>query len=153
MSSQCPVEAACETVPEGALSPGRVRGPGPGQRGDRSAGALFGFHPPESDFIPFLSAMQKFEKVPESKVVFDAEVATGVRSRVPGSESPLAQCLAGEGQACGHLGNERCANMLLQDQWNRTAETSVKIDTLVQHFGVGWILSRCIYCTISLKSS
>ncbi|XP_023613541.1 thyroglobulin [Myotis lucifugus] len=39
--------------------------------------------------------MQKFEKVPESKVVFDAEVAAGVRSQVPGSEFPLAQCLAG----------------------------------------------------------
>ncbi|XP_059528341.1 thyroglobulin [Myotis daubentonii] len=39
--------------------------------------------------------MQKFEKVPESKVVFDAEVATGLRSQVPGSEFPLAQCLAG----------------------------------------------------------
>ncbi|XP_014400466.1 PREDICTED: thyroglobulin [Myotis brandtii] len=39
--------------------------------------------------------MQKFEKVPESKVVFDTEVASGVRSQVPGSEFPLAQCLAG----------------------------------------------------------
>lgn len=49
--------------------------------------------------------MQKFEKVPESKVVFDAEVAAGVRSQVPGSEFPLAQCLAGEGWAHGHLEN------------------------------------------------
>ncbi|XP_036293424.1 thyroglobulin [Pipistrellus kuhlii] len=49
--------------------------------------------------------MQKFEKVPESKVVFDAEVAAGVRSRVPGSESPLAQCLAdcALDQACSFL--------------------------------------------------
>ncbi|KAK1331879.1 hypothetical protein QTO34_007555 [Cnephaeus nilssonii] len=49
--------------------------------------------------------MQKFEKVPESKVVFDAEVAAEVRSQVPGSESPLAQCLAGcaSDQACSFL--------------------------------------------------
>ncbi|XP_036904476.1 thyroglobulin [Sturnira hondurensis] len=38
--------------------------------------------------------MQKFEQAPGSKVMFSADVATGVRSKVPGSESPLAQCLA-----------------------------------------------------------
>lgn len=44
-----------------------------------------------------LSVMQKFEKVPESEVVFDADMALGVGSKVPGSGSPLMQCLAGEG--------------------------------------------------------
>ncbi|KAM5314931.1 thyroglobulin [Glossophaga mutica] len=38
--------------------------------------------------------MQKFEQAPGSKVMFNADVATGVRSKVPGSESPLVQCLA-----------------------------------------------------------
>lgn len=41
--------------------------------------------------------MQKFEKVPESQVLFNADVAVEVRSRVPDSDSPLIQCLAGEG--------------------------------------------------------
>ncbi|KAF5915298.1 hypothetical protein HPG69_011763 [Diceros bicornis minor] len=38
--------------------------------------------------------MQKFEKVPESKVLFNADIAVVVGSKVPGSESPLMQCLA-----------------------------------------------------------
>ncbi|XP_046498238.1 thyroglobulin [Equus quagga] len=38
--------------------------------------------------------MQKFEKVPESQVLFNADVAVEVRSRVPDSDSPLIQCLA-----------------------------------------------------------
>lgn len=40
--------------------------------------------------------MQKFEKAPESTVVFSADVAVGVRSSVPGSEPRLMQCLAGK---------------------------------------------------------
>ncbi|XP_077023848.1 thyroglobulin [Tamandua tetradactyla] len=49
--------------------------------------------------------MRKFEKVPESKVTFSADVPVLVRSRVPGSESPLMQCLAdcAEDAACGFL--------------------------------------------------
>ena len=42
--------------------------------------------------------MQKFEQAPGSKVMFNADVAMGVRSKVPASESPLAQCLAGKGR-------------------------------------------------------
>ncbi|XP_054446492.1 thyroglobulin [Pteronotus mesoamericanus] len=38
--------------------------------------------------------MQKFERAPESKVMFSADVAVGVRSKVLGSESALVQCLA-----------------------------------------------------------
>ncbi|XP_028356426.2 thyroglobulin isoform X14 [Physeter macrocephalus] len=38
--------------------------------------------------------MRKFEKLPESKVIFDADVAVVVKSQVPGSESSLTQCLA-----------------------------------------------------------
>ncbi|XP_073086260.1 thyroglobulin [Manis javanica] len=38
--------------------------------------------------------MQKFEKAPESKVVFNADVAVVVKSKVPANESPLVQCLA-----------------------------------------------------------
>ncbi|XP_066120712.1 thyroglobulin [Saccopteryx bilineata] len=38
--------------------------------------------------------MQKFEKAPESKVILDGTVAGGARSRAPGSESSLLQCLA-----------------------------------------------------------
>ncbi|XP_028389694.1 thyroglobulin [Phyllostomus discolor] len=38
--------------------------------------------------------MRRFEQVPGSKVTFDADAATGVRSEVPGSEPPLARCLA-----------------------------------------------------------
>ncbi|XP_022409716.1 thyroglobulin isoform X2 [Delphinapterus leucas] len=38
--------------------------------------------------------MRKFEKLPESKVIFDADVAVLVKSEVPGSESSLTQCLA-----------------------------------------------------------
>ncbi|XP_006155589.1 thyroglobulin [Tupaia chinensis] len=46
--------------------------------------------------------MQKFEKVPESKVIFNADVSVMVKSKVPGSESSLMQCLAGcaEDEAC-----------------------------------------------------
>ncbi|XP_032323561.1 thyroglobulin isoform X1 [Camelus ferus] len=38
--------------------------------------------------------MRKFEKVPESKVIFNANVAVGVRSEVPASESSLTPCMA-----------------------------------------------------------
>ncbi|KAB1257965.1 Thyroglobulin [Camelus dromedarius] len=38
--------------------------------------------------------MRKFEKVPESKVIFNANVAVGVRSEVPASESSLTPCVA-----------------------------------------------------------
>ena len=49
--------------------------------------------------------MRKFEKLPESKVIFSADVAVMVRSEVPGSESSLMQCLAGKGQwGDGHVG-------------------------------------------------
>lgn len=40
--------------------------------------------------------MRKFEKLPESKVIFTADVAV-LGSKVPDSESSLMQCLAGEG--------------------------------------------------------
>ncbi|XP_055968176.1 thyroglobulin [Sorex fumeus] len=38
--------------------------------------------------------MQKFEKFPESKVIFNADTAVVIRSKVPDFESPLMQCLA-----------------------------------------------------------
>uniref|UniRef100_A0A4W2IQ22 Thyroglobulin n=1 Tax=Bos indicus x Bos taurus TaxID=30522 RepID=A0A4W2IQ22_BOBOX len=49
--------------------------------------------------------MRKFEKLPESKVIFNADVAVTVRSEVPGSESSLMQCLAdcALDEACGFL--------------------------------------------------
>ncbi|XP_008568520.1 PREDICTED: thyroglobulin [Galeopterus variegatus] len=49
--------------------------------------------------------MQKFEKAPESKVIFNGDVPVVVRSKVPDSESPLVQCLAdcAEDEACGFL--------------------------------------------------
>ncbi|XP_037658919.1 thyroglobulin isoform X3 [Choloepus didactylus] len=49
--------------------------------------------------------MRKFEKAPESKVIFSADVPVMVRSKVPGSEAPLMQCLADciEDEACGFL--------------------------------------------------
>ncbi|KAK2095028.1 hypothetical protein P7K49_026444 [Saguinus oedipus] len=42
------------------------------------------------------AVMQKFEKAPESKVVFDANAPVAVRSKVPDSEFPVMQCLTGE---------------------------------------------------------
>ena len=49
--------------------------------------------------------MRKFEKLPESKVIFSADAAVMVRPEVPGSESSLTQCLAGEGRwGAGHVG-------------------------------------------------
>ncbi|KAG8515493.1 Thyroglobulin, partial [Galemys pyrenaicus] len=49
--------------------------------------------------------MRKFEKVPDSNVLYSADIAVAVRSRVPASESPLAQCLAdcALDEACGFL--------------------------------------------------
>ncbi|XP_027828679.2 thyroglobulin isoform X2 [Ovis aries] len=49
--------------------------------------------------------MRKFEKLPESKVIFNADVAVMVRSEVPGSEPSLMQCLAGCAldEACSFL--------------------------------------------------
>ncbi|XP_016869285.1 thyroglobulin isoform X6 [Homo sapiens] len=46
--------------------------------------------------------MQKFEKVPESKVIFDANAPVAVRSKVPDSEFPVMQCLTDctEDEAC-----------------------------------------------------
>lgn len=52
------------------------------------------------------SVMQKFEKAPEWKVNFSAAAPGMVRSKVPGSDSPLMQCLAGE----GHWGNKHRGN-------------------------------------------
>lgn len=45
----------------------------------------------------FFSVMRKFEKVPESQVILSANVTAVGRSKVPGSESPLLQCLTGKG--------------------------------------------------------
>ncbi|XP_007938731.1 thyroglobulin [Orycteropus afer afer] len=49
--------------------------------------------------------MREFERVPESKVIFSADVPVTVRSKVPGSELPLMQCLADcvEDEACSFL--------------------------------------------------
>ncbi|KAB0362954.1 hypothetical protein FD754_007110 [Muntiacus muntjak] len=49
--------------------------------------------------------MRKFEKLPESKVIFSADAAVMVRSDVAGSESSLTQCLADcvLDEACGFL--------------------------------------------------
>ncbi|XP_032109835.1 thyroglobulin isoform X2 [Sapajus apella] len=49
--------------------------------------------------------MQKFEKAPESKVVFDANAPAAVRSKVPDSEFPAMQCLTdcAEDDTCGFL--------------------------------------------------
>ncbi|XP_058132055.1 thyroglobulin [Dasypus novemcinctus] len=49
--------------------------------------------------------MRKFEKAPESKVIFSADVPVLGRSKVAGSESTLMQCLAEceEDEACGFL--------------------------------------------------
>ncbi|XP_055482670.1 thyroglobulin isoform X1 [Psammomys obesus] len=49
--------------------------------------------------------MRKFEKAPESKVIFDAISPVIVKSRVPGAESPLVQCLAdcADDEACSFL--------------------------------------------------
>ncbi|XP_063565590.1 thyroglobulin isoform X5 [Gorilla gorilla gorilla] len=46
--------------------------------------------------------MQKFEKVPESKVIFDANAPVAVRSKVPDSEFPVMKCLTDctEDEAC-----------------------------------------------------
>ncbi|XP_005398080.1 PREDICTED: thyroglobulin [Chinchilla lanigera] len=46
--------------------------------------------------------MQKFEKAPEWKVIFSADAPGMLRSRVPGFESPLMQCLAdcAEDESC-----------------------------------------------------
>lgn len=41
--------------------------------------------------------MRKFEKVPESQVILSANVTAVGRSKVPGSESLLLQCLTGKG--------------------------------------------------------
>ncbi|KAI4565683.1 hypothetical protein MJT46_009058 [Ovis ammon polii x Ovis aries] len=53
----------------------------------------------------YISVMRKFEKLPESKVIFNADVAVMVRSEVPGSEPSLMQCLAGCAldEACSFL--------------------------------------------------
>ncbi|KAL4842678.1 hypothetical protein H8958_015991 [Nasalis larvatus] len=49
--------------------------------------------------------MQKFEKAPESKVIFDANAPVAVRSKVPDSEFPVMQCLTdcAEDEACSFL--------------------------------------------------
>ncbi|OBS59215.1 hypothetical protein A6R68_09660, partial [Neotoma lepida] len=49
--------------------------------------------------------MQKFEKAPESKVIFDANSPVIVKSKVPGADSPLVQCLAdcADDEACSYL--------------------------------------------------
>lgn len=51
----------------------------------------------KSDHSAFLSVMRKFEKALESQVIFGANVTAVGRSKVPGSESPLMQCLTGKG--------------------------------------------------------
>lgn len=56
--------------------------------------------------------MRKFEKAPDSKVIFNTDAPVMVRSKVPGSEFPLMQCLAGKGRwGDGHVGNgvEMCS--------------------------------------------
>ncbi|XP_076412115.1 thyroglobulin [Peromyscus maniculatus bairdii] len=49
--------------------------------------------------------VQKFEKAPEWKVIFDANSPVVVKSKVPGADSPLVQCLAdcADDAACSYL--------------------------------------------------
>nr|XP_034372442.1 thyroglobulin isoform X2 [Arvicanthis niloticus] len=49
--------------------------------------------------------IRKFEKAPESKVIFDASSPVIVKSRVPSADSPLVQCLAdcADDEACSFL--------------------------------------------------
>lgn len=69
--------------------------------------------------------MRKFEKLPESKVIFDADVAVLVKSEVPGSESSLTQCLAGEGPGTWVVPYEY-AVLILQDTSSTTLEMIIK---------------------------
>uniref|UniRef100_A0ABI7WJ79 Thyroglobulin n=1 Tax=Felis catus TaxID=9685 RepID=A0ABI7WJ79_FELCA len=61
--------------------------------------------------------MQKFEKAPDSKVTFHADVTVAGRSRVPGSESPLTQCLTdcALDEACSFLAVSTAGSEVLCD--------------------------------------
>ncbi|XP_078297761.1 thyroglobulin isoform X1 [Panthera onca] len=61
--------------------------------------------------------MQKFEKAPESKVTFRADVTVAGRSRVPGSEPPLTQCLTdcALDEACSFLAVSTAGSEVLCD--------------------------------------
>ncbi|XP_006830780.1 PREDICTED: thyroglobulin [Chrysochloris asiatica] len=82
---------------------------------DRGTGATFcvdgkGRRLPGSETAASLTEsqclmMRTFEKVPESKVIFSSDAPVMIRSRVPGSKSPLMQCLAdcAEDEDCSFL--------------------------------------------------
>ncbi|XP_006879337.1 PREDICTED: thyroglobulin [Elephantulus edwardii] len=85
------------------------------QQADSSNGKAFCVDP-EGQKLPGLETeapltesqclmMRKFEKVPESKVIFSVDAPVMIRSKAPGSESPLIECLTdcAEDEACSFL--------------------------------------------------
>uniref|UniRef100_H0VF67 Thyroglobulin n=1 Tax=Cavia porcellus TaxID=10141 RepID=H0VF67_CAVPO len=68
--------------------------------------------------------MQKFEKAPEWKVNFSAAAPGMVRSKVPGSDSPLMQCLAdcAEDQGCSFFTMFTTESEVACDFYNWTSD-------------------------------
>nr|XP_019579661.1 PREDICTED: thyroglobulin [Rhinolophus sinicus] len=95
--------------------------------------------------------MQKFEKAPESTVVFSTDVAVGVRSRVPGSEPRLMQCLAdcALDQACSFLTVSTAGSEVSCDFYAWTSDNIVCTpsgqdqDTLGNSKATGFVSLRC----------
>lgn len=100
----------------------------------------------------FLSVMQKFEKAPESKVVFNADVAVVVKSKVPANESPLVQCLAGKRWWGDGEWYRNTHSRSWKDKSNKAMKTTMKkmyLQRIPQMYGQLLIPLPhvwCIYC-------
>ncbi|XP_041527872.1 thyroglobulin isoform X1 [Microtus oregoni] len=102
--------------------------------------------------------MQKFEKVPESKVIFDASSPVIVKSKVPGADSPLVQCLAdcADDEACSFLTVSTMGPEVLCDfySWTRSNFACVTSDQEQNAAGNSKATSfRSLTCQVKVRAS
>ncbi|XP_051015534.1 thyroglobulin isoform X2 [Acomys russatus] len=102
--------------------------------------------------------MQKFEKAPESKVIADANSPVIVKSRVPGAEFPLVQCMAdcANDEVCSFLAVSTTESGVSCDfySWTRNNFACVTSDQEQDVVGSSKATSfRSLQCQVKVRSN
>ncbi|ERE63014.1 neuroligin-3 isoform 2 [Cricetulus griseus] len=104
--------------------------------------------------------MQKFEKVPEAKVIFDASSPVIVKSKVPSAGSPLVQCLAdcADDKACSFLTVSTMGPEVSCDfySWTRDNFACMTFDQEQDAVGTGSSKAarfRSLQCQVKVRAS
>ncbi|XP_040586580.1 thyroglobulin isoform X2 [Mesocricetus auratus] len=102
--------------------------------------------------------IQKFEKVPEVKVILDSSSAVIVKSKVPGTGSPLVQCLAdcADDEACSFLTVSTVGPQVSCDfySWTRDNFACVALDQDQDAAGSSKATSfRSLKCQVKVRAS